>query len=250
MCFYYAIIKKRTNSLVKAKIIRNNQLDFLEEKQIVNGFSHPIMPVITDDNPDTISMIKWGFLPNNIESKEKADEFLTNYSTLNAKYEDIGKSKLYADSFKNSRCLVLCSGFFEWRKVNNEKIPYYITLKNEEMFVFAGIQNETTYYNGQKIKTFSILTIKANELMAKIHNTKLRMPLIISSEIAKQWINKELTTNQLKKLLIPIPSNNLKAHTIKKFLPKDISSLNALDLITYYNYPEIFGLLSEQETKL
>ena len=250
MCFYYAITKKSINSLIKGKIIRNDQLNLFEEKQIVNGFDHPFMPVITNDNPDEISMLKWGFLPNNVESKEKADEFLTKYSTLNAKSEDIENSKLYADSFKNRRCLVLCSGFFEWRKVKKDKIPYYIILKNDELFVFAGIWNETTYNNGQKIKTFSVLTIEANELMAKIHNTKLRMPLIISPEIAKQWLNSDLNTEQLKKLLTPIPSDDLKAHAIKKFIPYSTKNLITSDLIAYYNYPEIFGLLSDQETRL
>ncbi len=250
MCFYYAITKRSVNALIRGKIIRNDQLSLFEEKYIVNGFDHPFMPVITDENPDSISFFKWGFLPDSIESQEQANDFLGKYNTLNAKSEEVANSHLYADSFNNRRCLVLCSGFFEWRKVKKAKVPYYISLKDDQMFVFAGIWNDTTDSKGQKTRTFSVLTIEANELMAAVHNTQKRMPLILSPESAKQWLQRDLSNEQLNNILKPIPSEQLKAHTIKKFLPSEANNLNTPDLIAYYNYPEIFGLLSEQETIL
>lgn len=250
MCFYYAITKKSINALVKGKIIRNDQLSLFDEKYIVNGFDHPFMPVITDANPEDISFLKWGFLPSSVDSEEQAKDFLGRYNMLNAKSEEVNSSRLYEESFYNHRCLVLCSGFFEWRKVKKEKVPYYITLKDDEMFVFAGIWNETTDGKGQKTRTFSVLTIEANELMATVHNTKKRMPLILSPDDALKWLQKGLDKETLNSLLKPIPSEKLKAHTIKKFLPAQAKNLNSSDIIAYYNYPEIFGLLSEQETLL
>lgn len=250
MCFYYAITKKSINALVKGKIIRNDQLSLFDEKYIVNGFDHPFMPVITDANPEDISFLKWGFLPSSVESEEQAKDFLGRYNTLNAKSEELISSRLYEESYYNRRCLVLCSGFFEWRKVKKEKVPYYISLKDDEMFVFAGIWNETTDGKGQKTRTFSVLTIEANELMATVHNTKKRMPLILSPDDAHKWLQKGLDKETLSSLLKPIPSDKLKAHTIKKFLPAQAKNLNSSDIIAYYNYPEIFGLLAEQETLL
>ncbi|RPH27822.1 MAG: SOS response-associated peptidase [Bacteroidales bacterium] len=250
MCFYYAITKKGINALVKGKIIRNDQLSLFDEKYIVNGFDHPFMPVITDESPESINFLKWGFLPSTIDSVEQANDFLGKYNTLNAKSEEVNSSHLYEESFYNRRCLVLCSGFFEWRKVKKEKVPYYISLKDDEMFVFAGIWNETTDGRGHKTRTFSVLTIEANELMAKVHNTKIRMPLILSPDDAQKWLQKGLDKETLNSLLKPIPSEKLKAHTIKKFLPAQAKNLNTSDIIAYYSYPEIFGLMSEQETML
>jgi len=250
MCFYYAITKKSINALVKGKIIRNDQLSLFDEKYIVNGFDHPFMPVITDANPEDISFLKWGFLPSAVDTEEQAKDFLGRYNTLNAKSEEVSSSHLYEESYYNRRCLVLCSGFFEWRKVKKEKVPYYISLKDDEMFVFAGIWNETVDLKGQKTRTFSVLTIEANELMATVHNTKKRMPLILSPDDAHKWLQKGLDKETLNSLLKPIPSEKLKAHTIKKILPAQAKSLNSSDIIAYYNYPEIFGLLSEQETLL
>lgn len=250
MCFYYAITKKSINALVKGKIIRNDQLSLFDEKYIVNGFDHPFMPVITDANPEDISFLKWGFLPSSVDTEEQAKDFLGRYNTLNAKSEELISSRLYEESYYNRRCLVLCSGFFEWRKVKKEKVPYYISLKDDEMFVFAGIWNETVDLKGQKTRTFSVLTIEANELMATVHNTKKRMPLILSPDDAHKWLQKGLDKETLSSLLKPIPSDKLKAHTIKKFLPAQAKNLNSSDIIAYYNYPEIFGLLAEQETLL
>jgi len=250
MCFYYSITKKSINTLVKGKIIKENQLSLFEEHYIVSGFDHPRMPIITDDNPEEIQHLQWGFMPQNVTSFEQAQEFLKRYNTLNAKAEDITDSKLYSESYQSKRCLVLCSGFFEWRKVKKQKIPYYVTLKNDEMFVFAGVWNETTDSKGNKYRSFSVLTVDANELMANIHNTKKRMPLILTPEQAQVWIDINSDTEMLQSIVKPIPSNHLKAHSIKKFVPSNSKNLDTSDLIAYYNYPEVFGLLSEQETLL
>lgn len=248
MCFYYSITKKSINTLVKGQVVKENQLSLFEEQYIVNGFDHPRMPIITDSNPDELSHCQWGFMPSKVNSLEDAKAFLNNYNTLNAKAEEVSNSKLYADSFLNRRCLVLCSGFFEWREVKKEKIPYYITLKNDEIFVFAGIWNITTDTKGNTEKSFAILTIDANEFMAEIHNTKNRMPLILSPEDAKHWLTPNLSVEELNKIIKPLPSSEFKAHTIKKFLPANIKNLNSSDIIAYYNYPHIPDIFRKPDT--
>jgi len=250
MCFYYSITKKSINTLVKGSIIKETQLSLFEEKYIVNGFEHPKMPIVIDSNPTHISQVQWGFMPSQIKSIEHGFEFLGKYNTLNAKSEDITQSHLFSEAFAKQRCLVLCSGFFEWRKVKKEKVPYYISLNNDEMFVFAGIWNESTDVRGNKYLAFAILTTTANEIMSIIHNTKLRMPLILTPENAITWLSKEATPQQLLEVLKPNKSLKLKAHSIKKFMPNQTAKFNSNDIIAYYNYPEIFGLLSNQETIL
>ena len=121
MCFYYSITKKSINTLVKGSIIKETQLSLFEEKYIVNGFEHPKMPIVMDSNPTHISQVQWGFMPSQIKSIEHGFEFLGKYNTLNAKSEDITQSHLFSEAFAKQRCLVLCSGFFEWRKVKKEK---------------------------------------------------------------------------------------------------------------------------------
>ena len=140
--------------------------------------------------------------------------------------------------------MVLCSGFFEWRQVKKEKIPYYITLKDDELFVFAGIWNLTTYKKGKTLNSYAVITVEANEIMSAIHNTKKRMPLILSPEDALQWLTPGLSVDELHKILNPLPSSQYKAHTIKKFIPAESKHLNTSDIIAYYNYPHVPGISS------
>ena len=245
MCFYYSVTKKSINKLVKGKVINEVQLSMFDEHIIVNGFDHPRMPVITNDRPNEIQHFRWGMLPTEVED---IDEFQNKYNTLNAKAEGATNSRLFSESFKSRRCLVLCSGFFEWQKVKSEKIPYYIALKDDEMFVFAGLWNTTKQTNGSEIKTFSILTIEANELMAQIHNTKKRMPLILKPETALQWLTDELTEEQVMEIMVPLPNDEMKAHTIKKFVPSECKNYDSSDFIAYYNYPIIQDLIYKNNT--
>jgi len=245
MCFYYSVTKKSINKLVKGKVIDEVQLSLFDERIIVSGFDHPRMPVITNDKPNEIQHFQWGMLPTELDD---INDFQNKYNTLNAKAEDAQNSRLYSEPFVSRRCLVLCSGFFEWQKVGKEKIPYYISLKEDEMFVFAGLWNTTREPNGSEIKTFAILTVEANELMARIHNTKKRMPLILKPETARQWISDELTPKQAKEIMIPLPDHEMKAHTIKKFVPSECKNYSSSDFIAYYNYPIIEDLTYRENT--
>ncbi|MDP4274616.1 MAG: hypothetical protein Q8907_10090, partial [Bacteroidota bacterium] len=76
-------------------------------------------------------------------------------------------------------------------------------------------------------------------------NTKCRMPLILSPEKAKDWLNPGLSQEELGKLIRPLPSTEFKAHTIKKFLPSQSRILNSADIIAYYNYPHIPDIIIE-----
>jgi putative SOS response-associated peptidase YedK len=241
MCFYYSIAKKSVNELIKTKILKPAQLNLFDDQVIANGFDHPFMPVITNDLPGEIQYFQWGFLPPFVDSIQ---DFWGKYNTLNAKAEEAAGSKLYAEALFKRRCLVLCSGFFEWKTVKKEKIPYYITLKNDEMFVFAGIWNVSTDSKNKLIRNFSILTIEANELMAEIHNSKKRMPLILSPENALKWISFNLSEQEVLDLLKPIPASEMKAHTVRKFFPSEVKNLNVSDVIAYYHYPAARDLFS------
>jgi putative SOS response-associated peptidase YedK len=37
------------------------------------------------------------------------------------------------------RCLIVADGFYEWKKLNGKKQPYYIRLQDGRPFAFAGL---------------------------------------------------------------------------------------------------------------
>jgi putative SOS response-associated peptidase YedK len=250
MCFYYAVIKTNAKRLIDNGIITEEQLSLFPESQLVKGFDFPLMPVISSENPETIQMYRWGFVPTHIGSDEKALDFLRRYNTLNARSETLFESRLFSNVIRKQRCLVLCSGFFEWRhknpgKKNSEKYPFYVSLKDDGMLVFGGIWEKfTDRETGEIIHTYSIITAPANELMELVHNSKKRMPLIIQPENALKWLEKDLGEDEIKSFLKPFDAGRLKAKPIKKINPR-LNYEDDPDLTVYYHYEELSSLLSQ-----
>lgn len=245
MCFYYAIVKKNPERLLKNNVIEAEQLDLFKETYLINGFQNPELPVIVPNNE--IMFFQWGLVPPYITSDAEKNEFRQKYNTLNAKAETIFESKMYKSAIRQRRCLVICSGFFEWREHKKKKYPYFITLKNDDVFVFGGIYNQNTDKSTGEISgSYAIITTSANDLMSEIHNTKKRMPLIIEPENIEHWLQQDTPEEDLKKIMKPLKEGVLKAHTIKKFVPSDTLSNNNEELLAYYNYPELSERIDQQ----
>jgi putative SOS response-associated peptidase YedK len=113
------------------------------------------VPVIVDD--EVVDMT-WGM---------QVDKF----QTINTRAESMEKP--YFKQMKH--CIILANGFYEWR----DKVPYYITVKNRNLFGFAGICKEGAV---------SIITTDANELVKNMHD---RMPIIIERGKESEWLNSE-----------------------------------------------------------
>ena len=69
---------------------------------------------------------------------------------------------------------------------------------------------------GELIPSCTMITLPANSLMAKIHNTKGRMPAFLTTETAKIWLDNDLSYNERKKALDPVPDEFLDAYPIVK----------------------------------
>ena len=114
--------------------------------------------------------------------------------TLNARYETL-KTK---PSFKNAkRCLIFADGFYEWKwidKQGKKKQKYLIELQNSQLFFFAGLYDQwIDKQTGEIINSCTIVTTEAKGVMREIHNSKMRMPIIIENNQMEEWLeNKEI----------------------------------------------------------
>jgi len=177
-------------------------VSFKDESQFVsslyNGFQYPKTPVITNKESNTIQLYNWGLLP------KWAKGNTIRKSTLNARIETLPEKPSFRDVVTN-RCLILVDGFFEWQWLDEKgknKQKYLITLPDNEAFAFGGLWNEwQNPTNGEILKTYTIITTEANELMSQIHNTEKRMPLILPKANEFDWLNgsKEISTDILLK---------------------------------------------------
>jgi putative SOS response-associated peptidase YedK len=143
------------------------------------GFNFPSLPVITnEDNQHSVSH-RWGLIPFWVKDYESAIKI--RQRTLNARAETIFEKPAFRQAIISKRCLVLVDGFFEWRHENKKTYPYYIRLKNQAPFAFAGIWD--SWKNPEtREQIYAVITTKANPLLEKIHNTQKRMPVILARE--------------------------------------------------------------------
>lgn len=178
-----------------------------------SAFTKPFLPVITAEDRDVAQLYQWGLIPHWAPDSESAEK-LRN-SSFNARSESVWDKPVFRKAVQSGRCLVSGHGFFEYHTESGKKTPYYIRLKNGDIFAFAGIYDQwLNPITAEIITGFSILTTVANPLMEEVHNIKKRMPVILSSENERDWINPDLSEEFLKSLLKPFPHELMEAYPV------------------------------------
>ncbi|MCV9388237.1 SOS response-associated peptidase [Reichenbachiella ulvae] len=150
-----------------------------------NGYDFPRTPVITNEAPSQIQFYHWGLIPT------WANDESIRQSTLNAKIETLDDKPSF-QTHETHRCLVLADGFYEWQWLDakgKKKQKYEVGLKEGGLFAFAGLWSAwTDPASGQVLHSYSIVTTEAQRVMREIHNSKLRMPVILQPEQEKAWL--------------------------------------------------------------
>jgi len=178
-----------------------------------------LMPTITRNSPNTVTLMKWGLTPGWMKGRS---------GPINARSETILEKPMFKHSFLNKRCLIPTSGFYEWKKTKDGKVPFYIHLKNDELFSFAGIYESHEDAGGKLHFTYVIITTNPNKLMKDIHD---RMPVIISKENEDLWLDNEgKDTEPLLNLLKPYKASDMEAYPVSTRVNTPIN--NSHDLLT------------------
>jgi putative SOS response-associated peptidase YedK len=177
--------------------------------------SQEIPVILKHVNKKVLDAYRWGLIPH------WAKDPKIGFSMINTRSESVTEKPAFRKTFESRRCLVIANGFFEWKMSDNEKIPYYITIKDRDLFAFAGVFDNWKSPDGKTVKSCSILTTRPNYFMSKIHD---RMPVILKKSAGDKWLN-ENDPNHLISLLEPYPPSKMKAHIVSSFVnsPKNNS---------------------------
>ena len=154
-------------------------------------------------------MLKWGFIPS------WAKDANIGHKMINARGETVAEKPFFRDAFRQRRCLVLADGFYEWKREGQAKQPYFICLKDERPFVFAGLW-ERWEKSEHSIESCTIITTSSNTLMESIYP---RMPVMLGPNDYDSWlapINQDPT--RLSPLLRPYPPDEMNAYPVSTFV--------------------------------
>ena len=180
----------------KEKIKRKYNFEIVPSYNIAPGSN-----VLILDNNFILKKIKWGFSP----------EWSKTFNIINARIETLEKKSVYKNSL---RCVFLADGYYEWKKENDSKQPYYHYFSNKSLLCFAGIFN---YSSGA-----CVVTMQSQKNISHIHN---RQPLILKKEYIKEWLKNKYDSN-FKNV------NKLKYHKVKRVVnsPFNNSKANILEV--------------------
>ena len=165
------------------------------------------LAVIASEAPHELRFFRWGLIP------WWAKDASIGNKLINARAETLVEKPSFKNAFRNRRCLVPATGFFEWRR-NTDKTPYHIMLKSGDPFCFAGLWDKWVTGDGEIIHSFTIITTSPNELMEQIHD---RMPVILPREQEQRWMSPQPDPS-LVELLVPFPAGMMKAYPISKLV--------------------------------
>ena len=144
-------------------------IDLFETEEFIPRFNiAPSQKILTiSDKP---SFMIWGFTPYWATKP---------FNLINARAESLWKKP----SFRNSsRCLIPSDGWYEWKEVGEQKVPYFFNLEDKNFF-FAGV------YGGYRGEVgCAIVTTEAVSNVKIIHS---RMPCIINADEHKKWLGGE-----------------------------------------------------------
>lgn len=172
-------LKKRFNAEVQAGFAVTPTEHF-------NGFVHPETPVICGDSPGVIRGASWGLVP--VWAKDKSIQ----KHTVNARIETVREKPSFRGAVEN-RCLIIADGFYEWQWLTasgSRKQKHLIQHAKQEVFCMGGIWEDwVDKATGEITRSYAMVTTAANELMSVVHNTKKRMPVILSEADEAAWLD-------------------------------------------------------------
>ncbi|MET0637354.1 MAG: SOS response-associated peptidase family protein [Chitinophagaceae bacterium] len=184
--------------------------------------NHPILFRNRDDQQLHCRLMEWGCVPFYV--KDIKTFVRQRAGMLNARSERIlGDESSYWYKIRNRRCLIPVNGVYEHRAIKGwkKKVPYFITLRDQEMFFLPGLYSVTEVPDtdtGEMISlySFTLITRGANATMKTIHNdgeNRFRMPLFLPRSLSEKWVSKEtMTVEEYQEILdYEMPSENLEA---------------------------------------
>src|SRR6056297_2968881 len=174
------------------------------------------LPVITNEQPETIRRLEWGLVPS------WADD--DSGGLINARAESVAEKPRFRGAYEQRRCLIPADGFYEWVDTGDGKQPYRVRFEDDWVFAMAGLwerwEPETTQtgldaFGGGvanetdrgPLETFTIVTTGPNDLVADLHH---RMAVILEPDAEEEWLTGEAGHDVLE----PYPADGIRADPV------------------------------------
>lgn len=153
-----------------------------------------------------MSFLKWGLIPS------WAKDSSMGAKLINARSETVTEKPSFREAFKRRRCIIPADGFYEWKRTDGRKQPFFFHMSDDRPFGFAGLWDRWQSPEGEVIESCTILTTEANEVLIPVHD---RMPVILHPETYELWLDDDPRKASLREeLLRPFPASDMASYPV------------------------------------
>jgi len=168
----------------------------------------PTDPVLgvrrTEEGARQAGRLRWGLVPGRWAEKRSGRPL------INVRAEGLTNQPAFSESFRERRCLIPADGFFEWRRDERGRLPFWISRPDGELFAFAGIwaalPARASGPDAELLHSCAIVTTEPNDLIRPIHD---RMPVILDPDLETAWLDPNTGEDDLLAMLRPLPADVL-----------------------------------------
>ena len=173
MCGRIAFFKSKEKIINELIIDKWDECDYLPNYNTVP--SNNLYVLTSKRYLRIIKTMSWGITPK--WSKKKL---------INARIETLQQKPAFRNLLNTNRCLIICDGYYEWKKERVGSQPYYIFRKNKRLILMAGLWTASNLNSGESFNSCTIITKPTQDNISEIHH---RMPVIIDENSKDEWLN-------------------------------------------------------------
>ena len=155
------------------------------------------IPAVVNAAERVVEILYWGLVP------PWAKDISIAKHTFNARCETLRTKASFKNAYIRRRCLIPATAYYEWRSANDRKIPYKFSLRENPVFMLAGLWEYWVDPSGNEVYSASVITCPAGEGLEAYHD---RMPVIFDRYNCWQWMeNRPL--DELDQMLQPLEAD-------------------------------------------
>jgi len=152
--------------------------------------------------------LRWGLIPS------WASDPAVGHRMINARAETAPEKPAFRAAFRRRRCLVVADGFYEWQRAAAAKQPYFLRMRDDRPFAFAGLWESWEGPDHGAVESCTILTTEANPVVRPIHD---RMPVILAPADYGRWLDPAVQRpEELRGLLRPHAPEAMMAYAVDR----------------------------------
>lgn len=157
-----------------------------------------------------LAWMRWGLVPR------RAKDVSVGNRMINARAESVMEKPAYRAALRERRCLIVADGFYEWKKEGRGKRPYFLRMRDDRPFAFAGLWQTWKSPEDASLESCVLLTTDPNSLVAAIHD---RMPVILKPADCDRWLDPDFDeTDSLRALFCPYANEEMIAYPVGSYV--------------------------------